>query len=166
MVAAMLGMAAPAHACSFISDHMMTRRNAQHMITAMIGVAASTAVLVAVGLLGVSRADDTPEPEPAPPPLTAQDQQFLNLVHANKIPGEDDTLIAYAHEFCAGPGPTPSGPVLIGQGVGLGANAPGIFYVIQTIASRVYCPTRVPVPPAPPLILQTPGPAPGAGLPR
>ena len=29
-----------------------------------------------------------------------QDQQFLNLVHSNGVGGQDDTLIAYAHEFC------------------------------------------------------------------
>ena len=133
-------------------------------ITAKTGVAASTAALVAFGVLGVSRADDTPEPPP-PAPLTAQDQQFLDQIRANGIPGEDQTLIAYAHEFCAGPGPTPSGPALLGQGMSI-LNAPGVFYVIQTIASRAYCSQRVPMPPvarAPGL--QTPGPAPGAGLP-
>ena len=126
------------------------------MRAARIGVAVSAAVFVALGAVGISRAD--PEPPPPPPP-TAQDQQFLNLVHSNGIGGQDDTLIAYAHEFCAG-GPRPSGLTLVGQGVGFGN--PGVFYAIQSVAARVYCPDRVPIPYVPPPQLQTPGP----GLPR
>jgi hypothetical protein len=75
----------------------------------------------------------------------APDQQFLNLVRSNGVGGQDDTLIAYAHEFCNGPGFTPSGPALLGQGVG-----PGQIYQVRVAASRVYCPDKIAVPVGPP----------------
>lgn len=73
------------------------------------------------------------------------DQQFLNLVRANGIAGQDDTLIAYAHEFCSGGLVLPSGPALLGQGVG-----PGGIYQVKVAASRVYCPDKIAVPAGPP----------------
>jgi hypothetical protein len=66
------------------------------------------------------------------------DQQFLNTVHSHGVGGQDDTLIAYAYEFCS---PTifyPSGYALAGQGVQLGQ-----FNVIQTAAAPAYCPNKV-----------------------
>ena len=86
-------------------------------------------VVVTVGFAPVAHADPG-------------DQQFLNLVHSNGIAGQDDTLITYAHEFCSGTG-TPSALTLLGQGV----VGPGQMYVVQTAASRVYCPDKIAVPP-------------------
>jgi len=71
----------------------------------------------------------------------APDQQFLNLVHSNGVGGQDDTLIAYAHEFCGGGPVLPSGPALFGQGV-----TPGQLYQVKVAASRVYCPDKIAVP--------------------
>jgi hypothetical protein len=80
------------------------------------------------------------------------DQQFLNTVHSNGVGGDDGLLITYAHEYCdiPPPGNYPSFPALRAQGV-VGYQA---YLVIQTAASRAYCPTRIPtvVPPQrPPL---------------
>ena len=67
------------------------------------------------------------------------DQQFLNTVHSHGVGGQDDTLIAYAHEFCASDvGLYPSGYALSGQGVGLGQ-----FNVIQAAAAHAYCPNKI-----------------------
>jgi Protein of unknown function (DUF732) len=73
------------------------------------------------------------------------DQQFLNLVRSNGVGGQDDTLIAYAHEFC-GEGPVlPSGGALFGQGV-----MSGQLYQVKVAASRVYCPDKIAIPAQPP----------------
>jgi hypothetical protein len=93
-----------------------------------------------VGLLAVPLIAATPLAQADTP-----DQQFLNLVHANGVGGQDDTLIAYAHEFCNGPGMTPSGPALLGQGVG-----PGGIYMVKVAASRIYCPDKIATPIGPP----------------
>jgi hypothetical protein len=70
------------------------------------------------------------------------DQQFLNTVHSNGVGGDDGLLITYAHEYCdiPPPGNYPSFPALRAQGV-VGYQA---YLVIQTAASRAYCPTRIP----------------------
>jgi hypothetical protein len=73
------------------------------------------------------------------------DQQFLNLVHSNGIGGQDDTLIAFAHEFCDSAPWMASGPALMGQGVG-----PGQIYQVKVAASRVYCPNKIAIPAGPP----------------
>jgi hypothetical protein len=73
------------------------------------------------------------------------DQQFLNLVHANGIGGQDDTLINFAHEFCAGGLFYPSAGALLGQGIGQGQ-----LYQVKVAASRVYCPNIIAVPAHPP----------------
>jgi hypothetical protein len=39
-----------------------------------------------------------------------QDQQFLNLAHSNGVGGQDDSLVAYAHEFCNTNGAGESSP--------------------------------------------------------
>jgi len=72
------------------------------------------------------------------------DQQFLNTVRANGIAGgQDDILIAYAHQFCNTGGPYwDTAPALMGQGVW----GTGQFYMIQVAASRAFCPDRIPVP--------------------
>ena len=99
-------------------------------LTTLIGAAAATA---AIGSAAPTAHADTP------------DQQFLNLVHSNGVGGQDDTLIAYAHEFCTTSGWLPSGPALYGQGV-----APGQLYTIKVAASRVYCPDKIAAPNGPP----------------
>ncbi|KDF02189.1 hypothetical protein Y900_025465 [Mycolicibacterium aromaticivorans JS19b1 = JCM 16368] len=73
------------------------------------------------------------------------DQQFLDLIHANNVPGQDDSLIAFAHEYCDGNGTSTILP-LIGQGV-----TPNQFYTVRVAASRVYCPMKIAQPnhPAP-----------------
>lgn len=78
----------------------------------------------------------------------AQDQQFLEIVRANNIPGQDDALIAYGHAFCASDGPYWDTVLpLYGQGVN-----PGQLYPIRVAASRAYCPNRIAVPVAPPQV--------------
>jgi len=73
------------------------------------------------------------------------DQQFLDIVHANSIPGQDDALIAFARQFC-----TTNGPLwdtvlpLYGQGVN-----PGHIYPLKVAATRAYCPDKIAVPVAP-----------------
>jgi hypothetical protein len=70
------------------------------------------------------------------------DQQFINLVHANGIPGQDESLIAYAHEFCNSNGPYwDTAPALVGQGV-----QPPQFYTLRVAASRAYCPNMIAMP--------------------
>lgn len=73
------------------------------------------------------------------------DQQFLNLVHSNNIAAQDDTLIAFAHEYCDNQQWMASGPALLGQGVG-----PAQIYQIKVAASRIYCPDKIPIPAGPP----------------
>jgi hypothetical protein len=64
---------------------------------------------------------------------------------AGRTESQDDTLIAYAHEFC-GEGPVlPSGGALFGQGV-----MPGQLYQVKVAASRVYCPDKIALPAQPP----------------
>jgi hypothetical protein len=71
-----------------------------------------------------------------------QDQQYLDQVHANGIPGQDDSLIAYAQEFCKSDGPYwDTAPTLIGQGV-----QPPQFYALRVAASRAYCPDKIAMP--------------------
>jgi hypothetical protein len=83
-----------------------------------------------------------------------QDQQYLGMVHGNGIGGQDGDLLAYAAAYCVGdePGRKQAGMALIGEGVG--TFNPGVFYALQTMASRVYCPNRIPIPstPFPPLV--------------
>jgi len=73
----------------------------------------------------------------------AQDQQFLDLVHSNGIAGQDDSLLAFAQEYCSPTPPAFLGTVgpLYGQGVW-----PSQIYTIKVAASRVYCPNRIATP--------------------
>ena len=73
------------------------------MITARIGVAASAATLVAVGVLGVSRADDTPEPAPPPP----NEQCYQKLLYRICV-GDDGQWHAYPIPALPIPGPPPA----------------------------------------------------------
>ena len=77
-----------------------------------------------------------------------QDQQFLNLAHSNGVGGQNDSLIAYAHEFCNTDGNNmwDTALPLAGQGVW-----PNQFYTLRVAASRAYCPDKIAVPviPAP-----------------
>ncbi len=73
------------------------------------------------------------------------DQQFLNLVHSNGVGGQDDSLIAFAHEFCDTNGPYGTVLPLYGQGVW-----PGQLYIVKVAASRAYCPDKIVAPLAPP----------------
>src|SRR5690349_16262646 len=76
------------------------------------------------------------------------DQQFLNSVHSNGVGGQDDTLIAYGHEYCdITAGIYPSAGALMGQGV-FGQQ----FYIVQVAASRAYCPNKIVIPPQRPQI--------------
>jgi hypothetical protein len=103
-------------------------------------------VLAAVAVTGLMTA------APATPAAHADtpNQPFLNQVHSNGVGGQDDTLIAYAHEWCANTGPAmvPSTWVLIGQGVRGNAQ----FYVVQVAAARAYCPDAIVMPPRQPQI--------------
>ncbi len=58
-------------------------------VAASGGALAISAMFAGTALLGIS-----------PAHADTQDQQFLNLVHSNGVGGQDDSLIAYAHEFC------------------------------------------------------------------
>lgn len=70
----------------------------------------------------------------------AQDQQFLDYIHLNNLPGQDDSLIAYAHQYCdTGPPYFAAGPLLL-QGV-----RPEQIYVVKVAASRAYCPEKIPI---------------------
>jgi hypothetical protein len=95
-------------------------------------IAAATAT-VAIGSLAPAAQADTP------------DQQFLNLVHSNGVGGQDDSLIAFAHEFCDTNGPYNTVFPLFGQGV-----FPGQIYTVKVAASRAYCPDKIAVPVIPP----------------
>jgi Protein of unknown function (DUF732) len=97
----------------------------------LLGGLAAVAVLVAVGAAPANA--DTP------------DQQFLNLVHSNGVGGQDDSLIAFAHEFCDTNGPYGIVFPLYGQGVW-----PGQLVIVKTAASRMYCPDKIVVPVVPP----------------
>jgi hypothetical protein len=73
------------------------------------------------------------------------DQDFLDMVHAYGIRVDSDTLIRYAHEFCATPaGLLPSRPALYSQGVTLREQ----FYLIKEAASRAYCRNMIAIPPS------------------
>jgi hypothetical protein len=73
------------------------------------------------------------------------DQQYLDWVRSNGVTGgQDDTLIAFGHEWSNSPpvGVQPSQFPLQGQGV-----LPGQLYTVRMAASHFYCPTRVVAPP-------------------
>jgi Protein of unknown function (DUF732) len=87
-------------------------------------VAAASAT-VAIGSAAPAAQADTP------------DQQFLNLVHANGVPGQDDSLIAFAHEFCDTNDPVLNTVFpLYGQGV-----LPGQIYILKVAAQ--FCPPHL-----------------------
>ena len=73
-----------------------------------------------------------------------QDQQYLDLVHSNGVAGQDESLIAFAQQFCSPNPPAFLDTVLplFGQGVW-----PYQVYIVKVAASRVYCPNRIVVPP-------------------
>jgi len=75
------------------------------------------------------------------------DQQFLNIVRSNNVGGQDDALIAYAHERCSNAPWAQDGPALIMQ-VGPG----GLDYIVRVAASQVYCPGKIATPIQPPPI--------------
>jgi hypothetical protein len=81
----------------------------------------------------------------APANADTPDQQFLNLVHSNGVGGQDDSLIAFAHEFCDTNGPYGTVFPLYGQGVW-----PGQLFIVKTAASRAYCADKIAVPVIPP----------------
>jgi hypothetical protein len=71
------------------------------------------------------------------------DKRFLEMVHSIGIEGHDDTLLTYAHQFCASTTVVlPARRDLYGQGV-----RPDQFYAINEAASRVYCPQKIATPP-------------------
>ncbi len=72
-----------------------------------------------------------------------QDEQFLHLVRTNGVAGQDDSLIAFAHEFCD-TNYLVLGTVypLYGQGV-----FPGQIYTLKVAATRAYCPDKIASPP-------------------
>jgi hypothetical protein len=105
-------------------------KKSMRAVATLIAAASATAT---IGSAAAAAHADTP------------DQQFLNLVHSNGVGGQDDTLIAYAHDFCNNAGFLPTGGALIGQGVG-----PGQFYAVRVAASRVYCPDKIVAPIIPP----------------
>jgi hypothetical protein len=73
----------------------------------------------------------------APVHADTQDQPFLNLVHANGVPGQDDSLIAFAHEFCDTNDPVLNTVFpLYGQGV-----LPGQIYILKVAAQ--FCPPHL-----------------------
>ena len=85
----------------------------------------------------------------------AQDQQYLDMVHSNGVGGQDATLLTYAQRMCAlRPGELVD-LGLVGELMGqIGWLNPGAMYVVQTSASRVYCPNRIIQPPyQPPVII-------------
>ena len=80
-----------------------------------------------------------------------QDQQFLDMVRSNGVGGQDETLLAYARQVCVGKTDFSLVPDLMNQ-IGW-FNSAGV-YVIQTAATRVYCPNRIIQPPyQPPVII-------------
>jgi hypothetical protein len=104
------------------------------------------------GLAAVAAAVGIAAAVPAPAAhADTQDQQFLNLVHSNGVGGQDDSLIAFAHEFCDTNGPYGTVFPLLGQGVG-----PGQIYTVKVAASRAYCPDKIAVPNIPPPVFTGP----------
>ena len=101
-------------------------------VATLIAAASATA---AIGSAAPDAHADTP------------DQQFLNLVHSNGVGGQDDSLIAFAHEFCDTNGPYGTVFPLYGQGVW-----PGQLFIVKTAASRAYCPNKIVVPVTPPQV--------------
>jgi hypothetical protein len=98
------------------------------------------------GLAAVAAAVGIAAATPAPAAhADTPDQQFLNLVHSNGVGGQDDSLIAFAHEFCDTNGPYGTLFPLYGQGVW-----PGQVFIVKTAASRAYCPNKIVVPVVPP----------------
>ena len=77
----------------------------------------------------------------------ALDQHYLELVRSNGVTGgQDDALLAFAQQFCS-PNPPPFLDTVLplyGQGVW-----PQQIFILQTAASRTYCPNRIPVAPLP-----------------
>jgi hypothetical protein len=114
-----------------MGEHM---RKAIAVALATVDAAAAIVVGAVFGLLPRAHAD-TP------------DQQFLNLVHSNGVGGQDDSLIAFAHEFCDSNGPYGTVFPLYGQGVW-----PGQLFIVKTAASRAYCPDKIVVPVVPPQV--------------
>jgi hypothetical protein len=108
----------------------MTMKKSARASATLIAAASATAVL---GLAIPTAHADAP------------DQQFLNLVHSNGVGGQDDSLIAFAHEFCDTNGPYGTLFPLYGQGV-----SPGQVFIVKTAASRAYCPNKIVVPVVPP----------------
>ena len=104
-------------------------------------VATLLAVASATVAIGLAAPDAHADPQ-------TDDLKFLNIVRSNGVAeGENDTLIAYAHDFCSSTtGVLPLRRVLYEQGVRLAAE----FYTIRFAASRVYCPDKVVMPPAMP----------------
>jgi hypothetical protein len=99
-------------------------------------IAALVAAAGATALIGSSAVHADP----------AQDQQFLDLVHSNGVGGQDESLIAFAQQYCS-PNPPPfldTVGALYGQGVW-----PSQIYIVKVAASRVYCPNRIAAPPMP-----------------
>lgn len=81
----------------------------------------------------------------------AQDQQYLDMIRSNGVGGQDETLLAYARQVCEGRTDFSLVPDLMNQ-IGW-FNAAGV-YVIQTAATRVYCPNRIIQPPyQPPVVI-------------
>ena len=69
-------------------------------------------------------------------------------MHSNSVGGQDDSLIAFAHEFCDTNGPMFDTVFpLYGQGV-----LPGQIYILKVAASRAYCPDKIAVPISPPQV--------------
>lgn len=106
------------------------------------GVALAAGLLTSVGLAHADPSDvfslDPGSSQNADG--SRQNAGYLNMIrNANGITaGQDDTLIAYAHEWCAG-GETPSGVTLIfQQGFPYGG-----IYIIRVAASKYFCPEHV-----------------------
>ena len=116
---------------------MAMRKSLRMARVAGAGALAISAMFAGTALLGIG-----------PAHADTQDQQFLNLVHSNGVGGQDDSLVAYAHEFCNTDGQNmwDTALPLAGQGVW-----PGQFYTLRVAPSRVYCPDKIAVPviPAP-----------------
>ena len=82
---------------------------------------------------------------------SAQDQQYLQLVHSNAVGGQDATLLNYAQEYCNN---TTVDWGLVGELLGqIGVFNKAGIYVVQTAASRVYCPNKIVQPPPPPVYI-------------
>lgn len=73
-----------------------------------------------------------------------RDTAYLHMIRVDNgiTAGQDNTLLAYAHEWCAG-GETPSGvPLIFQQGFPYGG-----IYIVRVAASKYYCPNHVAVEP-------------------